>query len=35
MCAEKQLKDEHLLAVDIDLDSNFVIAGAIDEYTVT
>lgn len=36
MCAEKnQLKDEHLLAVDIDLSSNFVIAGARDDYKVT
>jgi hypothetical protein len=36
MCAEKnQLKDEHLKAVDIDLNSNFVIAGARDEWSVT
>ncbi len=34
MCAEKNhLKDEHLKAVNIDLNSNFIIAGARDEYT--
>jgi len=33
MCAEKKyLRDEHLKAVDIDLNANFVIAGARDEY---
>jgi len=36
MCAEKKhLRDEHLKAVDIDLNSNFVIAGARDEYMIT
>jgi hypothetical protein len=36
MCAEKKhLTDEHFSAVDIDLNSNFVIAGARDEYKVT
>ncbi len=36
MCAEKKhLKDEHLMAVDIDLNANFVVAGARDEYVCT
>ncbi|MCK5683058.1 aspartate/glutamate racemase family protein [bacterium] len=36
LCAEKKyLKEDHLKAVDIDLNSNFVIAGARDEYVCT
>lgn len=36
ICAEKKyLKEDHLKAVDIDLNANFVIAGARDEYVCT